>query len=319
MHGIQRPWQVGCRYLDEGKKHGNQSHNAVFGHNMLKYVKAAFLNRWNLLAFLGAFGAALISGQPDVMLPIVLAGEAAYLGFVGTHPKYQKYVDINQAQAVNQANTQQNELVLQRIRQSLPAMALERFNTLRDRCQKLRQIASDLKHPRLGDVDSSLDAMQIEGLDRLLWVFLRLLFTQHSLQQFLDNTSLENMQEDKRALENRLAAEDSKDMSERSQKIRHALEDNLQTVEDRISDYHRAEENSEFVELEIDRLENKIKSLAEMAVNRQEPDFISSQVDQVASSMKHAENTMNDLQFATGLGAVDEQVPELMEEIYEIQ
>ncbi len=286
---------------------------------MLKYVKAAFLNRWNLLAFLGAIGAALISGQPDVAIPIVLAGEAAYLGFVGTHPKYQKYVDINQAQAVQQASTQQNEQVLQRIRQSLPAMALQRFNTLRDRCQRLRQIASDLKHPRLGDVDSSLDAMQIEGLDRLLWVFLRLLFTQHSLQQFLDNTSLESMQEDRRALENRLAAEDSKDMSERAQKIRHALKDNLQTVKDRISNYHRAEENFEFVELEIDRLENKIKSLAEMAVNRQEPDFISSQVDQVASSMKHAENTMNDLQFATGLGAVDEQAPELMEEIYEIQ
>jgi hypothetical protein len=38
-----------------------------------------------------------------------------------------------------------------------------------------------------------------------------------------------------------------------------------------------------------------------MAVNRQEPDFISGQVDQVASSMLETERTMNELRFATGL------------------
>ena len=63
---------------------------------------------------------------------------------------------------------------------------------------------------------------------------------------------------------------------------------------------------------EIDRLENKIRSLSELAVNRQEPEFISQQVDHVASSMLETERTMNDLQFATGLESVDEQTPELL-------
>jgi hypothetical protein len=66
------------------------------------------------------------------------------------------------------------------------------------------------------------------------------------------------------------------------------------------------------VKLELDRLENKIRSLSEMAVNRQEPDFISGQVDQVASSMVETERTMNDLQFATGLETLHDEPPEML-------
>jgi ATP-dependent Lon protease len=286
---------------------------------MLKYIKKAFTNHWNLLAFAGGLAAAAISGHPDVFVPVVLAAEAAYLGFAGTHPKFQKYVDIQEAQAEKKVSSVQNAQALERIKRSLPESAMQRFNELRYRCQKLRQIAADLKPTGFDNVGSSLDSMQIEGLDRLLWVFLRLLFTQHTLQGFIDNTSLERMQRDQRNLQDRLAKLDTDDHSERAQKIRHAIEDNLRTVEERIENYKQAEANFEIVELELDRLENKIKSLAEMSVNRQEPDFISNQVDTVASSMKHAEQTMNDLRFATGLESVDEDVPELMQEIYEIR
>ncbi len=73
------------------------------------------------------------------------------------------------------------------------------------------------------------------------------------------------------------------------------------------------EANFEFVELEIDRLENKIKSLAEVAVNRQEPDFVSSQVDQVANSMLETEKTMNDLQVFTGLEDLHDEIPVLLD------
>jgi hypothetical protein len=70
--------------------------------------------------------------------------------------------------------------------------------------------------------------------------------------------------------------------------------------------------NYNFVQHELDRLENKIKSLAELAVNRQDPDYVTSQVDAVAKSMLDTEKTMNDLQFVTGLGQVDEEAPELL-------
>ena len=60
--------------------------------NFVKAIKEAFLYHWNLLAFLGGLGFAALSGLPGVLFPLVIAGEVAYLGFLGTHPKFQKYV-----------------------------------------------------------------------------------------------------------------------------------------------------------------------------------------------------------------------------------
>src|SRR5262249_12130334 len=134
-----------------------------------------------------------------------------------------------------------------------------------------------------------------------------------SLGKFLERTSPKQMKQEIDATERRLNAAPADDPSPHTQKMRRALEDSLQTGKDRLANYEKARANYELVQLEIDRLENKIKSLAELSVNRQEPDFISGQVDQVAGSMLETEKTMNELQFATGLAPVDEQVPELMQ------
>ncbi len=116
---------------------------------------------------------------------------------------------------------------------------------------------------------------------------------------------------DIKRLEARLAQTPAQPAGDQDLRVRKALEDNLQTVRDRLANLLKARDNLELVKLEIDRLENKIQSLSELAVNRQEPNFISGQVDQVAASMMETEKTMNDLQFVTGLDTVDE-APELL-------
>jgi hypothetical protein len=70
----------------------------------------------------------------------------------------------------------------------------------------------------------------------------------------------------------------------------------------RIENYRNAQRNSEFVEVELDRIENKILALSEMSVNNQNPDFISSQVDAVADSMTQTESAIRELDALTGLG-----------------
>jgi hypothetical protein len=279
-----------------------------------KYLKTAFLYHWNLLVFAGAAGFALLSGHADVALPLVLAAEAVYVGMLAAHPKFQKYVDA-QAHKVGGASPSKNTgVALRQILTALPSSSLSRFERLRGRCLELRQIAADLKRTggNAGGPDFSFDSLQMEGLDKLLWMFIRLLFTQYSLGKFLERTNVERMQVDIRQLEARLKDLDPADQSSHTQKIRRALEDNLQTSHDRLANYQKAQANYELVGLELDRLENKINSLAELAINRQEPDFIAGQVDAVAGNMLDLERTMNDLQFATGLGPIDEDVPELM-------
>lgn len=280
---------------------------------VLKYLKAAFTNRWNLLALMAATGAAIIGGRPDIGLPLVLAAEAAYLAVVGGSSKFQNYVDVEDHQRTRSVRSEQNEKVLQRIIRSLPRPLRERYYQLQQRCEELQSIAADLQQPTGRELSPSLTSLQVQGLDRLLWIYLRLLFTYNSLQKFLEKTSIDRIQRDIQRIESRLKLFDAQDDSPHAKKMRRTLEDNLKTSRDRASNYERARANHEFVELEIDRLENKIKSLAEVAVNRQEPDYVSSQVDEVANSMLETERTMNDLQGFTGLGPLEDNVPRVME------
>jgi len=277
-----------------------------------KYLKVAFANRWNLLAVVGGAVFALISPSPDVLLPIVAAGELAYLGLIASHPKFQAYVEAQEAKETRAASSESVQQTLDRITSSLPKELLDRFVALRTRCRELQQIAAEIQQTGNAEVHVPLEHFQIAGLDRLLWIHLRLLFTQYALNRFLNQTSEQQIQADIKRLEVRLAELPKDATGDQQQRVRKALEDNLQTSRDRLANLQRACDNFDLVKLEIDRLENKIRSLSELAVNRQEPDYISGQVDQVAASMLETENTMNELRFVTGLDGVEE-APSLLE------
>jgi DNA repair exonuclease SbcCD ATPase subunit len=277
-----------------------------------KYIKFAFLNRWNLLAFSGGMVLAFISGAPDIIAPLVLAAEVAYLGLLGTHSKFQQHVDAQAASVDRKERADTSQQTLREIVRALPGPALSRFEKLRAQCLELRQIAADLAQSR-ADVGAPLESLQLASFDKLLWMFLRLLFTEHSLAKFLEQTNPRWIQTEIDTARQRLDKVAADDQSPHAQKMRRTLEDNLQTCQDRLSNYQKAKANHELVQLELDRLENKIKSLAEISVNRQEPDFISAQVDQVAGSMLETEKTMNELQFVTGLAPQDEEVPDLVQ------
>jgi hypothetical protein len=283
------------------------SHSVGLG----KYFKSAFLYHWNLLALLGTAGFAVLS-FPGAFLPVVAAAEIAYLGLLGTHPKYQRYVDAQAAKAARSASSLSNQQDLERITKSLPKDSLARFEKLRAQCVELRQIASELHHPGTGVLDATLDSFQMSGLDRLLWIYLRLLYTQFALARFLQRTNRDQIQQDITVLEKKVGEAPSGSDNQQAQRVHKALQDNLETSRNRLVNWNKAMNNYELVKLELDRLENKIRSLSEMAVNRQEPDFISGQVDQVASSMVETERTMNDLQFATGLETMQDEPPELL-------
>ena len=278
---------------------------------LAKYLKAAFLHRWNLLAFLGSISFALLSPWPDVLAALALATEIAFLGFLGTHPKFQKYVEAQQAKAARQEGIAGAEHTVQRILAALPDRLVQRFDALRARCLELRQIATEMREPSRVGTPAPLEEMQMAGLNRLLWSYLRLLFTQSSLERFLQKTTEEPIQRDIKRFEERLKAMSGDASDPRQQKLRKVLEDNVATSRARLANFEKARDNYELVQLEIDRLENKIRSLSELAVNRQEPDFVSGQVDQVVTSMVQTERTMSDLQFITGLEATDE-APEML-------
>ena len=279
-----------------------------------KYLKKAFLNHWNLLLFLGGMGFALLSRRPDVYVPLVLAGEAAYLGAVGGHPRFQRRVDMEESRANRQREAIE---AIERILRTLPPAKVRRFEELRERCLALRQIARQLTGPddssRRFEPDA-LDELHLSGLDRLLWIHLRLLYTQHMLDRFFERTSEKQIQDEIRRLEDRIRqlSRTPEANSPYRQGVLKAVEDNLATCQARLDNYRKARENSELVQAEIERLESKIRSITELAINRQDPQFVSGEVDSVAQSLVRTERTMNELQFATGLAPVDDLVPSIL-------
>jgi hypothetical protein len=279
---------------------------------LTKYLKAAFVNRWNLLAFLGGMAFSFLTGRADIFVPLTVAGEVAYLGFLGTHPKFQKYVDAQEAKAARQGGAEAATATARRMLRDLPRPLVQRFDTVRLRCAELRKLAQQIRDPdRLGG-PQPLEDLQVAGLDRLLWMYLRLLFTQYSLSQFLKKTSVEEIEQDVHQFEQRLKSIPEGTTDPRQQRLRKVAEDSLGTSQGRLANFRKAEENYELMGLEIERLEGKIHSLSELAINRQEPEFISGQIDQVAASMQQTERTMSELQFVTGLKSVDEEVPQIL-------
>lgn len=279
---------------------------------LTRYIKAAFTNRWNLLGLAGGIGFSLLT-SPLVGLPLVAAAELGWLGLLGTHPKFQRYVDA-QEQAQRRAEMAgTSEQRMRRILKTLPRGAEQRFLSLKDQCEELRGIAQHYRAAHAGDeVDTDLAELRLDGLDRLLWLFLRLLYTEHSLNRFFETTTIDRIEKEIRQLEKRLEREKDREQTPQRQRIAATLQDNLATCRERRANFEHARDSYELVKAEQQRLENRIRSLAEMGISRGDPGMLSSQVDSVAGSISETEKTLHDLQFVTGLDDTDETVPTIV-------
>src|SRR5262249_53752473 len=172
---------------------------------------------------------ALGSGHADVFFPLVLAGETAYLGFLGTHPRFQKSVDAQEAKAQRQDGSAAALETARRMLKELPRPLVQRFGAVRTRCAELRQLARQMRDPAQARRPQPGTAMKMASLAGLLWMYRRLLFTQYSFSQFLKKTSVEQIESDIREFESRLKAFWEAPADPRQQRLRKVVEDSLQT------------------------------------------------------------------------------------------
>jgi hypothetical protein len=278
------------------------------------YLREAFLFRWNLLLFLGGAAAAALTPTPlpQVLLPLVAAGELSYLAGLVSLPRFRAAIDVK-VNAANRPPVVATTPVapapsLKTMLSGLPSEARTRFERLHSRCLEMRGIAAGVRGAA-GDQGASAEEIRTPGLDRLLWLFLRLLVSKAALDRFLQ--SMNEKEITARLTEQRAnltAAQTAKD-----ERVIRSLQDSVAMSELRLDNFGRAKKNAEFVTLELDRIEGKIQALAEMAVNRQDPDFLSSQVDSAAESMRQTEKAVSELQHLTGLADQLEEPPPILE------
>src|SRR5262249_51865386 len=139
--------------------------------------------------------------------PLWLIGlglETAFLFGLATNPRFRKVVDAQRASAARAAAGVGSDAAVERMLRELPAPALRRFDALRRHCVELQPVAAQLRHGEPSQITSPFEEMQRAGLDRLLWIYLRLLFTQHMLDRVFQNASEEEISRSVRGLEEQL-------------------------------------------------------------------------------------------------------------------
>jgi preprotein translocase subunit SecD len=285
---------------------------------LFRYLKEAFLFRWNLLLLGGTGAAAVLSGHLDIALPLVAAAEITYLAGLTTLPRFQRAIDAKaraedrgltgqtQAQASAQDPASARERIVEVLR-SLAEDRRARFLRLRARCVEMTRIANAVRG-ETADRSGASDELRQPALDRLLWVFLKLLLSEQALARFLQAADepqiLRTIAELSERIQKReLAVPEAERDGDR---ILRSLHDSFATAELRKENLAKAQGNAEFVAAELDRLENKIQAVTEMAVSHSDPDEMSSRIDAIAEGISQTEQTIRELQNITGMTAQDE-------------
>ena len=273
------------------------------------YLKEAFLFRLNMLFFLGGVAGAAIAPLAGVTLPLVFAGELTYLAALTSLPRFRAAIaaKVHAAQGSKPAQAAAAPSLVVMLA-GLPGDLRKLFEQLHARCVEMRHLAVGVRGGS-GREAGSAEEIRTPGLDRLLWLFLRLLMSKNALDQFIKTMSREEINARLEQLRKDLtAAQQASD-----ERIARSLQDSIAMAELRLDNYERAVKNAQFVTIELDRMESKIQALAEMAVNRQDPDLISSQVDSAAESMRQTEKAVSELQHLTGLADELQDPPAILD------
>jgi len=190
---------------------------------------------------------------------------------------------------------------------SLEPERRNRFLRLRARCVEMQRIANAVRGDTR-DESGATQELRAPALDRLLWVFIRLLLAQQAIERFLRATDGKVLDQNLANLERRNTEAKAKG----DERLLRSIADSIATAQLRKDNHAKAESNAEFIALELDRIEQKIHALTEMAISHQNPDELSVQVDAVADGMAQTEATIRELQAITGLGGEADATPEIL-------
>lgn len=290
---------------------------------LFRYLKEAFTFRWNLLLFGGAAAAAVMSGHADIALPLVAAAEVTYLAGLATLPRFQAAIDAKanaEARGLSGARTAASpglqtsarDRVLE-VLKSLSEDRRARFLRLRARCVEMSRIANAVRG-ETRDASGASSELRQPALDRLLWVFLRLLLSDQAIARFLQAADEAGIDKTLGELKVRRKkrADSVGEANQDGDRIIRSIDDSISTTELRKENIDKAKHNAEFVAAELDRLENKIHAVTEMAVGHTDPDEMSSRIDAISEGISQTEETIRELQSITGV-ADAEATPSILD------
>jgi hypothetical protein len=219
---------------------------------------------------------------------IGLGCEIAYLGWLGTNPRFQNLV--SGGRLLDEQRRWQNK-VFELIRQ-LPPEDQQRYRALESRCKNILEQQSQLGlSPGLGE--------QGEGLGRLVWIYLRLLLTREAIRKIIQESSA--------------PADENAHMKERIEKLqqqlhqpaitedlRKSLTAQIEILQQRQEKKREAVEKLAFLDAELTRIQEQVELLREQAVLSTDPEVVSQRIDQVTTTLGGTNQWIRDQQKIYG-------------------
>lgn len=233
---------------------------------------------WNkvLLVLAGILG----FGNPGFWL-LGIAGELAYLYVSATSPRFRALVRAKKLEAGRRTAEEQVERWLEELS---PNRKL-RFAALRASCLEIQRVYETLRPGGL----SVVDEQRWQGLDQLLWVYLRLSVSLELLEKQTDRLDPVELQDEIRALRQELEATPS--ASEALRKSRQSL---LELKERRLANLGRAAEARQVFTSELQRIEQQVELLREEAAIARNAEHLSTRIDSVAGLLSENDSWMRE-------------------------
>jgi len=240
---------------------------------MWAYLKAAFWARPEIPGFgrlplnvLFSSGIVLLGfGHPGFWFAGA-ALETAYLYALTTNPRFQNLVDAETTSIeVESAETQREVLI-----QTLTPPRRQKLEELRSKCRRVLQMQQDV------GTDDLLRDGNREALQRLKWLYLKLLVAEQNISSLDAISTQDSLQTQIDRLVEELSARKS------SASLRDSKEATLRILRQRLTNLDRRGQNLEEIASDLTRIEAQVDLALENAGMRGETTTISTNIDLVS-------------------------------------
>ncbi|MEO5913392.1 MAG: hypothetical protein ABIS50_04110 [Luteolibacter sp.] len=258
-------------------------------------LKRAFTWHWHLLGLGAGVTAAVLSGGALAWLPFLAAAELGYLGFLGLNPRFQNV--LKGQRMIPQTLPADATQRFQQLMAFLNPADAHRFNVLRRRCMDLLNLRRSMNAK---EGTTSVDGFRDESLERMLWLYLKLLHQRSGLERFLGATHREQIEAELKSAETQLAITQTRDQSSGmpESRLTTSIRDRVVTIRERLDNHHKASDGLELVTAEIEKTEQQITHLCEVGMTMSDSAGLSVQIDTISQSLQTSEKLFSETSFS---------------------
>src|SRR5262245_44445142 len=214
--------------------------------------------------------------------------EIAYLGWLASHPRFQRLVDGDRLLE----ERRRWQLKLGELIRQLPREDQQRYLVLEGRCQNI------LDQQARGATPSPGMDEQGAGLGRLVWIYVQLLLTRESIRKIVRESG---SPEDTARMDERIhTLQEQMKQPSIGEDLRKSLSGQIEILQQLMEKRRESAEKLVFLDAELTRIQEQVELLREQVVLSTDPEVVSHRIDQVTTTLGGTSQWIRDQQKIYG-------------------